>query len=172
MPQDRSFVPEGGHLPPGEFYLPRLGRLHSGPTRSDLMERFVARFRALFDAEIYVPKVVNLSAFELDVANCVHILVCEVNTGEWRFARFAPKSAESLGQDLTGAKVTDPRFEEYGFAEILVSLEQSESPVLVTIEHELERNIVTSQHLFIPASNNGRRITHCLVLSVSELGGH
>jgi len=167
MPQYRSFVPEGGLLPPGEFYMPRLGRLNMGPASPELMERFVARFRALFDAEIYVPKVLRVTSFEKEVADCIHIVTLDKGTGAWKFDSFAPACATRLGVDLSGAEVIDERFEGYGsrFSAELLKVTQRESPVYIGMACYENNRRVLSHHMFIPASNNGRRITQCIIMS-------
>ena len=106
------FVPQGMTLRRGEFYIPRLGYLEAPPPLRVPISQFIARFRELFDQEIYVPKRLNLTAFR-GLAEYIHILVPTLETDEWTFERFAPACAGCMRLNLTGARISDSRFAPY-----------------------------------------------------------
>lgn len=100
---------EGGKLPSGYFYIPRLGRLNAPGYLPVFMSRFVARCRALLDDEFHIPKRLDLSEFG-DLADHLHLLVLDTTRDNGRFERFAPFSAARVGLDMTDAEVNDQRF--------------------------------------------------------------
>jgi hypothetical protein len=150
------FVANGGPLRPGEFYIPRLGHLD-------------ARFRERFDADIHVPKSLDMSAFE-DLADYVHILVRVQAADEWTFERFAPTFAACIAMDLTGAKVGNSSLAPYNVRldERLAHLARQERPLFgKTLVNTPDRPL-TIHWLFIPMSNTGEIITHCLLMAACK----
>ncbi len=165
------FVSKGRPLKQGEFYLPRLGHLDAPHSLPGLIIRFVAQLGVLFDTEIYVPKYLDLSAFE-DFANYIHILARAQMTDDWIFERFAPACAESMGMDLTGAKVSDVRLARYNLRldEELARLVREEAPFSRKTQTHTAHGGLTVHWLFVPMSNTGQTITHCLVMSACKGG--
>jgi hypothetical protein len=84
------------------------------------------------------------------------------------FVRFAPFSAARVGLDMTGAEVNDQRFAPYNrrLDEKLARLLREKAPFYVgTHMDEIEGERV-AHRLFIPKSDVGRLITHCILMSV------
>lgn len=165
------FVSKGRPLRQGEFYLPRLGHLDAPHPLPGLISRFVAQLRLLFDAEIYVPKYLDLSAFK-DFENYIHILVRAQVTDDWTFERFAPACASCMGMDLTGAKVSDAHLARYNLRldEELARLIREETPFYSKAQAHTSHGDLTVHWLCVPMSNTGQTITHCLVMSACKGG--
>lgn len=163
------FVSKGRSLRPGEFYIPRLGELDVPRYAPRSIGRFIALFRALFDTEIYVPKCLDLNALR-DLADYIHILVRTWATDEWTFERFAPACAACTGTDLTGAKVSDTRLAPYNLQldEMLARLVRQEAPFYGSTQAPNGR--LTVHGLFVPMSDTGQTITHCLIMSAYKGG--
>jgi len=167
--EQREFVAGAEPLGPGEFYMPRLSRMTMPPARPVTLTRFASRFITLFDAEIYVPKRLDLAAFE-ELGDFIHILARQGETEVWTFKRFAPSYRIFLGLDLTGAGITDGRFEPYnqGLNDQLKRLVKQETPFYAgTRISELPGEKI-SHRLFIPMSNMARYISHCLLFSINH----
>ena len=164
---NRATPPEDGKLRSGDFYIPRLGQLNAAQHLPVSMSRFVARYRALFDDEIHMPKRLDLSEFR-DLADYLHILVLGASREVWTFQRFAPFAAARIGLDLTGAKVTDQRFAPYNrrLDEKLVRLLREIAPFYVGTHVDEIGGERMVHRLFIPMSDVGRLITHCILMSV------
>ncbi len=160
------FVPKGIALRRGEFYIPRLGYLEVPRRLPVPISQFIARFRELFDEEIYVPKRLDLSSFG-DLAEYIHILVRTLETNEWTFERFAPACVECMGIDLTGAKISDARLAPFKLRldERFARLARQEIPLYGRIRATMQHRILTVHWLFVPMSNTGQIITHCLLMS-------
>ena len=110
--------------------IPRLGQLNAAQHLPVSMSWFVARYRALFDDEIHIPKRLDLSEFG-DLADYLHFLVLGASREVWTFQRFAPFAAARIGLDLTGAEVTDQRFAPYNRRlDEKLAASSRESPVL------------------------------------------
>ena len=167
MLPNRASLPEGSKLPSGNFYIPRLSQLNTAQHLSVLMSRFVAQYRALFDDEIHIPKRLELSEFG-DLADHLHILVLGASREIWTFQRFAPFAAARIGVDLTGAKVTDQRFAPYNrrLDEKLARLLREKAPFYVGTHVDEIGGERVAHRLFIPMSDVGRLITHCILMSV------
>ncbi len=165
------FVPKGKSLPPGKFYIPRLGHLDAPQPLPGRISRFVAQFRVLFDAEIYVPKCLDLTALS-DFADYIHILVRTPATDEWAFERFAPACAACMGTDLTGAKLSDAQLARYNLQldEKLGRLIRQEAPLYGTTRLHTPHGRRTVHWLFVPMSNTGQTITHCLIMLACKGG--
>ncbi|MGA3399638.1 MAG: hypothetical protein ABSC95_10495 [Acetobacteraceae bacterium] len=165
------FVPKGRSLQPGEFYIPRLGQLDAPQPLPGPIGRFVALFRVLFDAEIYVPKCLDLAAFR-DLADSIHILVRTQATDEWIFERFAPACAACMGMDLTGAKASDAHLARYNLrlGETLARLIRQETPIYGNARVRTPGGRRTMHWLFVPMSNTGQIITHCLIMFAHKGG--
>lgn len=165
------FVPQGRTLKQGEFYIPRLGHLDAPHSLPGPIRRFVSQLRLLFDAEIYVPKYLNLSALK-DFVDHIHILVRAQWTDDWIFERFAPACASCMGMDLTGAKVSDAHLARYDLqlVENLARLIRQETPLYERTQAHPSLGRLTVHWLFVPMSNTGQTITHCLVMSVCKGG--
>jgi hypothetical protein len=158
---------EGGKLPVGYFYIPRLGQLSAPSYLPVLMSRFVAQYRTLFDDEIHIPTRLELSAFG-DLADYLHILALGRTRETWTFERFAPFSAARAGVDMTGAEVNDQRFAPFNrrLDEKLARLLREKAPFYVGTELEEIGGERVAHRLLIPMSDVGRPITHCLLMSV------
>ena len=168
------FVANGEALRPGEFYIPRVGHLDVPRALPVPLIRFAARFRELYDAEIHVPKSLDMSAFE-DLADYVHILVQAQATDEWTFERFAPAFAACMGMDLTGAKVGHASLAPYDLRldERLAHLARQERPLFGKTRVSAPGRPLTIHWLFIPMSNTGQIITHYLLMTArKERQGH
>lgn len=170
------FVPKGIALRRGEFYIPRLGYLEAPRRLPVPISQFIARFRELFDQEIYVPKRLDLTAFR-GLADHIHILGRTLETDEWTFERFAPACAECMKLDLTGAKISDARFVPYNLRldERFAQLARQENPLYGRTRVTMLHRILTVHWLFVPMSNTGQIITHCLLMSAykgEEHHGH
>jgi len=159
------FVPKGRPLRQGEFYIPRLGHLDAPQPLPDPISQFASRLRSLFDAEIYVPKFLDLSALR-EFADYVHILVRAPATNDWVFERFAPACASCIGIDLTGAMICDQRLAQYDLQldAKLACLTRQEAPLCGTTRVHIRRKNLTVHWLFVPMSNTGEAITHCLIM--------
>lgn len=159
------FVPRGKRLQQGEFYIPRLGRLDTPHPLPGPISRFIAQFRVLFDAEIYVPKYLDLSAFK-DFAGDIHILARMPTADDWIFERFAPACASCTGIDLTGGTISDPRLAGYNLQldEKLACLVRQEAPLYGSTRVHTPRHRLMVHWLFVPMSNTGAIITHCLIM--------
>ena len=164
---NRVSLPEDGKLRSGNFYIPRLGQLNAAQHLPVLMSRFVAQYRASFDDEIHIPKRLELSEFG-DLADHLHILVLGASRETWTFQRFAPFAAARIGVDLTGAKVTDQRFAPYNrrLDEKLARLLREKAPFYVGTHMDEIGGERVAHRLFIPMSDVGRLITHCMLMSV------
>jgi hypothetical protein len=158
---------EGGKLRSGYFYIPRLGQLNAPIYLPVLMSRFVARYRALFDDEFHIPKRLDLSEFG-DLADHLHILVLDTTRNSWRFERFAPFSAARAEVDMTDAEVNDQRFAPFNrrLDEKLARLLREKAPFYVGTELKEIGGERVAHRLLVPMSDVGRRITHCLLMSV------
>jgi hypothetical protein len=159
------FVPKGRSLQRGEFYIPRLGHLDAPEPLPGTISRFVDRLRLLFDAEIYVPKQLDLNVLK-DFSDDIHILVRAQTTDDWIFERFAPTCASCMSIDLTGATISDPRLAEYNLRldEKLASLVRQEAPLYGNTRVHTPRHNRMVHWLFVPMSNTGMAITHCLIM--------
>jgi hypothetical protein len=73
------FVPDGRPLPPGAYYIPRLGRFGAPQRLPVPVIRFASRLRELFDEETYKPKYLDLTSFG-DLADSIHILTFDQAT--------------------------------------------------------------------------------------------
>jgi hypothetical protein len=158
---------EGGKPRSGYFYIPRLGQLNAPIYLPVLMSSFVARYRALFDDEFHIPKRLDLSEFG-DLADHLHILVLDTARNSWRFERFAPFSAARAGVDVTDAEVNDQRFAPFNRRpdEKLARLLREKAPFYVGTELKEIGGEHLAHRLLVPMSDVGRRITHCLLMSV------
>jgi hypothetical protein len=137
------------------------------------ISEFVARFRALFDAEIYKPKYLDLTALG-GLADNIHILARTHASDEWIFQRFAPACAACMGMDLTGAKISDPHLAPYNVRldEKLARLARQEAPLYgKTRLNTPDRGFIV-HWLFVPMSNTGQIITHCLLMLAYKEGKH
>jgi len=121
--------------------------------------------RLLFDAEIYVPKYLDLNALK-DFADHIHILVRTQATDDWVFERFAPACASCMCVDLTGAAISDPRLAKYNLPldEKLALLLQQEAPSYGSTRVQTPRRNLMVHWLFVPMSNTGTAITHCMIM--------
>jgi len=164
---NQASLPEGSRLQSGNFYIPRLGQLNAPQHLPVSMSRFVAKYRVLFDDEIHIPKRLELSEFG-DLADHIHILLLGQSRETWTFQRFAPFSAARIGLDLTAAKVNDQRFAPYNqrLEEKLARLLREKSPFYVGTHIDEIGGECVAHRLFIPMSDVGRRITHCILMSV------
>lgn len=158
---------EGGKLRSGHFYIPRLDRLDTSECLPLSMIMFVSQFRLLFDAEVHVPKRLELATFE-ELADYLHILVLGRTRETWKFERFAPFSAARARMDMTGADVNDQRFAPYNrrLKEKLARLLREKSPFYVGTHMDEIGGECVAHRLFIPMSDVGQPITHCLLMSV------
>jgi hypothetical protein len=165
------FVPRGGPLRPGEFYIPRLGHLDAPQPLPGAIRRLVAQLRSLFDAEIYVPKYLDLNALK-DFADYIHILVRAHTTDDWTFERFAPACASCMSIDLTGASISDPRLAEYDLRldEKFASVIRREVPLYGNTRVRTPRHKLKVHWLLVPMSNTGKTITHCLIMMAYKGG--
>ena len=163
---NRAADMEGGKLRSGYFYIPRLDRLNTSECLPLSMIMFVSQFRPLFDAEIHVPKRLELTEFD-DLADYLHILVLGRTRETWTFQRFAPFSAARIGMDLTGAEVNDQRFAPYNrrLEENLARVVREKSPFYAGTHIDEIGGECVAHRLFIPMSDVGRRITHCILMS-------
>src|SRR4051794_29057501 len=109
----RAFVPGARPLAPGEVYLPRLSRYVLPDNVPVYLTRFAAKFRSMFDAELSVPKLFNVTEQFGSVADDLHVNARDPAPETGRFQRFAPAWAARLGQDLTGESVPPPRYAPY-----------------------------------------------------------
>jgi hypothetical protein len=164
------FVPQGKPLQLGEFYIPRLVQPRIARTPPASMSRFITRFRARFDEEIYVPKCLDLTVFG-NTAHHVHILArgdSRMNT--WTFERFAPAWVDCLQLTLTGRDVTDVRLAPYNLRldEELPKVILRETPLHCCKTIHTPAGMRMAHFLFIPMSNTGGIITHCLMLVIFE----
>jgi hypothetical protein len=164
------FVPQGGPLHSGEFYIPRLGQPRTARTLPASMSRFITRFRAKYDAEIYAPKCLDLSAFG-NAGHHVHILArggASMNT--WTFERFAPAWVDCLRITLTGRDITDARLAAYNLRleEELPKVILQERPLHCCRMVHAPDGLRMAHFLFIPMSSMGEIITHCLLLMIFE----
>ena len=150
-----------------EFYIPQLARFHRPVPLPVLTSRFVADFRTLFTADVFVPKRLDLGAFGL-TANYIHILAHDNNSRDWIFERFAPAYSERIGIDLTGADVNDPRFAPYNLRldMKLDRLLREQRPFYIATHVDELGGERISHRILVPMSKNGRQITHCLLMSV------
>jgi hypothetical protein len=164
---NRVNLPEDGKLRSGNFYIPRLGQLNAAQHLPVLMSRFVAQYRASFDDEIHIPKRLKLSEFG-DLADHLHILALGASRETWTFQRFAPFSVARIRVDLTGAKVNDQRFAPYNrrLDEKLARLLREKDPFYVGTHMDEIGGERLAHRLFIPMSDVGRLITHCILMSV------
>jgi len=167
MLRNRVNLPEDGKPRSGNFYIPRLGQLNAGHQLPVLMSRFVAQYRASFDDEIHIPKHLELSEFG-GLADHLHILALGASRETWTFQRFAPFSAARMGVDLTGANVNDLRFAPYNrrLDEKLARLLREKAPFYVGTHVDEIGGERLAHRLFIPMSDVGRLITHCILMSV------
>jgi len=167
------FASRSRPLQPGEFYIPRLGRFDTSLGLPVLMSQFIEQFRVLFDAEIYVPKCLNLNAFG-GLGTYIHILARAQATDEWAFERFAPAYVACIGADLTGSWVNDTRLLPYHlqFGERLAHLVRVETPLYGRTRVNSACRKIMLHWLSIPMSNTGQIITHCLLMSVFKGGQH
>jgi hypothetical protein len=167
------FVPEGRSLQPSEFYIPRLGQFDAPRRLPVPISRFAAQLRALFDAEIDQPKCLNLASFK-DLADYIHILSRTQATDDWTFERFAPACAACLGMDLTGAKVSDARLAPFNLRldEKLSRLTRQETPLCGRTRVNTPDRKLTVHWMFVPMSNTGQIITHCLLMLAYKGGQH
>ena len=72
--------------------------------------RFVTQLRLPFDAEIYVPKYLDLNPLK-DFSDYIQIIVLAQATDDWIFERVAPAGASCMCADLTEA-ISDPPLAE------------------------------------------------------------
>ena len=167
------FVPKGIALRPGEFYIPRLGQLEAPRRLPVPISQFITRFRELFDAEIYIPKCLDLTAFG-GLTDYIHILVRSQEADEWTFERFAPACGVCIGMDLTGAKVNHAHLAPCNFRldERLAHLARQETPLYGTTRVNMPNRILMVHWLFVPMSNTGQIITHCLLMLAYKEGEH
>jgi hypothetical protein len=163
--RDMPFVPEGRPPRPSEFYIPRLGQIDAPRRLPAPISEFVARFRALFDAEIYIPKYLDLTALG-GLADYIHILARTHASDEWIFQRFAPACAACMGMDLTGAKISDPHLAPYNVRldEKLARLARQEAPLYGKTRLNTPHRGFIVHWLFVPMSDTGQIITHCLLM--------
>jgi hypothetical protein len=149
----------------GEFYIPRFGHFDAPQSLPGAISRFATRMRLLFDAEIYVPKYLDLNALA-DFTDYIHILVRAQASNDWVFERFAPASTSCMGIDLTGAAISDSRLAEYNLRldEKLASLLQQEVPLYGSTRVQTPHHNLMVHWLFVPMSNTGAAITHCLIM--------
>jgi hypothetical protein len=164
------FVPQGKPLQSGEFYIPRLSQPRTARTLPASMSRFIARFRARFDAEIYVPKCLDLSVFESS-AHHIHIVArggASMNT--WTFERFAPAWVDCLQISMTNRDITDARLAPYNLRleDELAKVIMRETPLHCCKTVHAPDGMRMAHFLFIPMSNTGQIITHCLLLMTFE----
>ena len=164
---NRASLAEDGKLQNGYFYVPRLGQLNTAQHLPVLMSCFVAQYRALFDDEIHIPKRLELSEFG-DLAGHLHVLALGASRETWTFRRFAPVSAARIGTDLTGTEVTDQRFAPYNrrLDEKFARLLREKAPFYVGTPVDEIGGERLVHRLFIPMSDVGRLITHCILMSV------
>jgi hypothetical protein len=164
---NQATLPEDVKLRSGYFYIPRLGQLNGAQRLPVLMSRFVAQHRALFDDEIHIPKRLELSEFG-GLADHLHVLALGGSRETWTFQRFALVSAARIGADLTGAEVTDQRFAPYNrrLDEKLARLLHEKAPFYVSTHVDEIGGERLAHRLFIPMSDVGRLITHCILMSV------
>jgi hypothetical protein len=151
----------------GHFFIPRLDRLDTSENLPLAMIMFVSQFRPLFDAEVHVPKRLDLGEFG-DLADYLHILALGKTNQVWTFERFAPYSAARSGLDMTGAEVSDPRLAPFNhrFDEKLARLLREKTAFYVGTPVDEIGGERVAHRLLIPMSDIGRRITHCLLMSV------
>jgi hypothetical protein len=163
---DRAAHLEGGKLRSGLFYIPRLDRLDTSQCLPLSIIMFISRFRTLFDAEVHVPKRLELAEFG-DLADYLHILVLGTTRKTWTFERFAPFSAARAGVDMTGAEVNDQRFAPFNrrLEEKLARLLREQAPFYVRTNVDEIGGERVAHRLLIPMSDVGRPITHCLLMS-------
>jgi hypothetical protein len=164
---NRAAHREGRKLQSGHFYIPRLDQLDTSEGLPLSMILFVWQFRALFDAEVHVPKRLELAEFG-DLTDHIHILALGGTRETWTFKRFAPFSAARVGLDMTGAEVNDQRFAPYNrrLDEKLGRLLREKAPFYVGTHMDEIGGERLAHRLFIPMSDVGRLITHCLLMSV------
>ena len=165
-----DFVPDARPLGPGEVYMPPLGR-HVLPLDAPVqMIRFAARFRALFESEINVPKELDIDAQFGSVADHLHFNKRDLaGTNTWRFQRFAPAWALRIGQDLTGESVLDERYAPFN-TRLLEMLEQAveRGMPFYAANYLAGTGVPQMVHrLLIPVSTTASTITHCLVFTFS-----
>jgi hypothetical protein len=167
------FVSQSRPLQPGEFYIPRLGRIDAAFRLPVVVSQFTEQFRILFDAEIYVSKRLDLNAFG-GLGDFIHILARIQSTDAWTFERFAPACTACIGTDLTGSGVSDARLAPYHLRldEKLAHLVREETPLYGRTRVNSACHKFTFHWLFVPMSNTGQIITHCLLMSVFKGGQH
>jgi hypothetical protein len=156
-----------GKLRRQHFFIPRLDRLDTSECLPLSIIVFVSQFRPLFDAEEHVPKLLDLAEFGY-LADYLHILALGETRQTWTFERFAPFSAVRVGVDLSGAEVNDPRFEPFNqrLDAKLARLLREKVPFYVGTDVDEMEGERVAHRLLIPMSDVGRRITHCLLMSV------
>ena len=159
------FVPKGRPLRLGEFYIPRLSHSHFPQSLPGPIRGLIARFRSLFDSEIYVPKHLGLSALR-DFRDFINILVRASKTDDWISERFAPACASCMGMDLTGATIGDPRLASYNreLDEKLACLVRQEASLYGNARVHTPRHKLMVHWLLVPMSNTGAAITYCLIM--------
>ena len=71
-----------------------------------------------------------------------------------------------MSMDLTGATISDPRLVEYHLRleEKLASLIRREAPLYGNTRVHTSRHNLMLHWLFVPMSNTGKAITHCLIM--------
>jgi hypothetical protein len=160
-------VSDDSKLRRGHFFIPRLDRLDTSESLPLTMIMFVSQFRPLFDAEVHAPKRLDLGEFG-DLADYLHILALGKTSQAWTFERFAPFSAARSGVDMTGAEVNDPRFAPFNHRldEKLERLLREKTAFYVGTHVDEIGGERVAHRLLIPMSDVGRRITHCLLMSV------
>jgi len=164
---NRASLPENSKLWSGNFYIPRLEQLNAHQHLPVLMSRFVSKYRALFNDESHIPKRLELSEFGA-LADYLHILVLGASREAWTFQRFAPFLAARIGMDLTGAEINDPRLAPYNrrLDEKLSRLLREKAPFYVGTHVDEIGGERIAHRLFIPISDVGQPITHCILMSV------
>jgi hypothetical protein len=163
----RSFVPDAQPPGSGEVYLPRLSR-HVLPQDAPIhLVRFAGRFRSVFDAELAVPKRLDVDGQFGPLASHLHVNLRDPATETWRFQRFAPAWADRLGVDLTGESVLHPRYAPYNtrLEDMLRQAVEREMPFYAASHVTGSRGAELAHRLLIPMSTTGETVTHCLVFT-------
>lgn len=162
-----AFISDAKLLKPGEAYLPRLGR-HVLPQDAPVhLIRFAARFRTVFEAELNIPKRLDVDTQFGAIADSLHINARDPTTDTWRFERFAPSWARRLGHDLAGQSVLDPRYAPYNtrLDDMLRQAVERELPFYAATHVDGASGPEVIHRLLIPMSTNGEIVTHCLVFT-------
>jgi hypothetical protein len=169
MASERDFVPNAPPLQENEYFIPQLTRLAWLPEHVPvLLWQFKHRFQALFDAEITVPKRLDLSAQFGPLADWAHVLAYDGPRQRWIFQRFAPGHRNLLDIDLTGEDVLDRRYAPHNteLADQLERLLVREAPLYTEVTIGEAAGQRTEHRFFIPMSATGRTLTHALLFSV------